>query len=151
MTIFTVWSFGCVMFAVMTLYTPYQFVELKKDVVIAGDRPQLTWHTVPVPTRKYVPLELQETMEWKELAKLFEHCTESSPQRRPEMSLVVQGLGLIKEGKPIGNTLTAVANSLSVEDKIQLLQDEIAKAAKQGQIELVQELVQKIQELKVSQ
>lgn len=134
------------MFAMMTLYVPYQFVEHVKEVVITGERPQLTWFTTPSPTRPSVPAELLNTPIWRELEKLFEWCTEHQPKHRPDSSQLCHAIQYIKNGQSISSLVILKAD---VEDKIRTLQKEAARATLQGDFDTAQELLKQIQELKL--
>lgn len=131
------------MFAVMTLYVPYQFVDNVKDVIITGARPQLSWFTTPNPSRPSVPADLQTTPIWRELEKLFEWCTEAQPKHRPDSSQICQAIQQIKNGQSI----SPIILEGDIEDKIRALQQEVTKATLQGDYNRAQELLKQLQEL----
>lgn len=93
----TVLSVGCVLFEIMTLRAPYEYVEEPQQYILHGIRPPLELNTKSAFISITVPEEIQHTTEWKVLGKLFEWCTERVPSERPSATQVLQELKQMEE------------------------------------------------------
>lgn len=112
--IIPVWSLGCVLFELLTLYPPYYNFESPQMFAGVGMRPPLDLHTTPGPDvgidRIIVPQELQQDPLWKQLVIVYESCTNSLPEDRPSIEEVKEMIQKIKNGETIVPFKRPVAN-----------------------------------------